>query len=87
MNSKRTYLANPPVVRATLKQFEDGLSAKDIAEKTGIDQDALYRVLRKMPDAYIDRWVYLRRIGRSTAIWRVVDVPENCPKPTRRSVD
>jgi hypothetical protein len=77
------YRANPPIVRQLLRQFEDGLSAKEITEKTGIGQDPLYRVLKKMPDAYIDRWTFPHGCGHPTAIWCVVDVPENCPKPKK----
>ena len=85
MNEKK-YQANPPVVRALLRQFEDGLSAKEIAERTGIDQDTLYRVLKKMPDVYIDRWIHLYDSGHPTAIWCSVDVPKNCPKPSKRKI-
>jgi predicted DNA-binding transcriptional regulator AlpA len=80
------YRANPPIVRAALKQSEDGLSTKEMAEMTGISQNALYRVLDAMPDTYIDRWTFPHGIGHPTAIWCVVDVPENCPKPSRRKV-
>jgi hypothetical protein len=80
----KKYQANPPIVRLLLRQFEDGLSPKEMAEKTGIDQDALYRVLKKMPDVYIDRWTFPRGSGHPTAIWCVVDVPKNCPKPRKR---
>ena len=80
MPSKK-YTLNPPVVRKLLKEFPDGLSTKEISEKTSMAQDTLYRVLHNMPDTYIDRWVYLRKYGGApTAIWCIVEVPENCPR-------
>ena len=33
-----------------------------------------------MPDSYIDRWTGPHR-GQWAAVWCVVEVPENCPKP------
>ena len=79
----KNYRANPPIVRAMLKKSEDGLSPKELSEITGISRDHLYKVLDAMPDAYIDRWTFPHGSGHPTAIWCVVDVPENCPKPKK----
>ena len=73
----------PPVIRSLLRECDDGMSVNEIEAKTGIDQDIVRKCLNKMPDAYIDRWI----IGKSippTAIWCVVNVPEDCPKPRKQ---
>lgn len=70
----------PPLIRSTLRNAADGLSVNEIAIRTGINQDLVRRCLGKMPDAYIDRW-YTQRAQPPVAIWCVVDVPENCPRP------
>ena len=77
------YQSTTSTIRTLLKEFSDGLSPKDISEKSGIDRNQLYRALKKMPDAYIDRWVHLYDSGHPTAIWCLVDVPKDCPKPRR----
>lgn len=66
--------------RNLLRANPDGMTAKQIDE--GINYDNLphvYRILKAMPDAYIDRW---QRTGkRLSAVWCVVVPPPNCPKP------
>jgi hypothetical protein len=78
------YKSKPPVIRSLLRECEDGMSVNEIEAKTGIDQDLVRKCLNKMPDAYIDRWVYLH--SNPTAIWCVVVIPENCPRPKRKKV-
>lgn len=41
---------------------------------------SMRRSLETMPDAYIVRWTGPVR-GQWVAVWRVVDVPPNAPKP------
>lgn len=38
-----------------------------------------------MPDAYIDRWD-TSGAGAHSAVWMVVAVPENCPRPTSKRI-
>jgi hypothetical protein len=78
------YQPKAPVIRALLKEFQDGLSTKDICQKTGIDQKSARANLKKMADCYIDRWTPGSLKEPPTAIWCVVDVPENCPKPRKQ---
>ena len=72
-------------IRAYLLACEDGASATEIAEATGGDRSAVLRALKQsMPDAYIDRWNRVPHgVGRSKyeAVWDVVRVPPNCPRP------
>jgi len=73
-----------PVIRALLKAFPDGLSVNEIKSKTNIEQDNIRKCLGKMPDAYIDRWRTGKFRAPPVAIWCVVEVPENCPRPRKQ---
>lgn len=66
--------------RELLRNSPDGLTARQIADVFGYDNmPHMYRILKSMPDAYIDRW---QRTGkRLSAVWCVVVPPPNCPKP------
>lgn len=69
-----------PRVRELLRENNDGLTLCQISDSTGISKDTLKEVLRKMPDAYIDRWSGPFR-GQWAAVWCAVAVPEHCPHP------
>lgn len=77
----RTTL-NPARIRALLRAAPDGMRVKEIAEALTLDPSGVSRHLHRMPDAYIDRWVTSR--GAPVAVWTVVEVPENCPRPGRK---
>lgn len=69
-------------VRKLLRQNPDGLTTHEISEMTQIYRGHLSRILNKMPDAYIDRWVMTSGSRRwMRAVWCVVVPPENCPRP------
>lgn len=69
-------------VRALLRENLDGLTVYELSDATGIDRTHLSRVLNKMPDAYIDRWIAFQEGQRwMRAVWCVVVPPENCPRP------
>jgi hypothetical protein len=78
------YQPKAPVIRELLKAFPDGLSVQNICEKTGITQRSARPTLKKMADCYIDRWTAGGRREPPTAIWCIVDVPENCPRPRKQ---
>lgn len=66
--------------RELLRDNQDGLTAKQIAQVFDYDNmPHMYRILKSMPDAYIDRWV--KDGKRLSAVWCVVVPPPNCPKP------
>jgi hypothetical protein len=73
--------SNHELIREHMRLIPDGGTAADIAKHMGLDPAATKRALLKMPDAYIDRWVYIR--GNHRAVWCTVTTPENCPKPER----
>jgi hypothetical protein len=66
--------------REILRDNPDGLTARQLNEILDMDNmPHMYRILKTMPDAYIDRW---KRTGkRLSAVWCVVVPPPNCPKP------
>jgi len=81
--------SNHNTIRALLKQHPDGLKSSDISRLTGVDQRVINKALKSVFGVYVDRWEKAPRRNTLAAIWVVVDVPENCPKPSnmgRRSV-
>lgn len=67
-------------LRALLRATPDGLTVPQIMERLNASDDKPIRLaLRAMPDTYIDRWV--RRGAPYAAVWCVVEVPEDCPRP------
>lgn len=75
--------SNHHALRKLLREYADGLSVPEIAEKIEQHADSIRASLQSMPDAYIDRW-QTRRGKYLSAVWCVVAVPEHCPKPERR---
>lgn len=71
-------------VRRVLRQYPDGLTVPQLrtllpypwAKPTNI-----HGVLRRMPDAYIDRWAPSNAAGGMSPVFVAVDVPEDAPKP------
>jgi hypothetical protein len=82
--------SNHNIIRELLKRHPDGLKASDIANITGIDFRSVNKSLESVFGVYIDRWEKATYRNTLAAIWVVVDVPANCPKPEntgRRSID
>ena len=73
--------SNHGTIRALLKQHPDGLKSSDISKLTGIDNRSINKSLENVFGVYIDRWEKSAYRNTLAAIWIVVDVPENCPKP------
>jgi hypothetical protein len=71
-----------PEIRELLKAWPgDGLTIPEIATRLNVRKDTITNCLAAMPDAYIDRWDGPVR-GQWVAVWMVVEVPENCPRPS-----
>lgn len=66
-------------LRELLRAHPDGLTILEMMKVTAAGEHSVRQALTKMPDAYIDRWV--PRSGMPAAVWCVVEVPENCPRP------
>ena len=73
--------SNHNIIRDLLKRHPDGLKASDIAKFTGIEVRSVNKSLEGVFGVYIDRWELATYRNTLAAIWVVVDVPENCPKP------
>jgi hypothetical protein len=63
-----------------LRDNPDGLTIRQINDVLHRTDSNMRRVLRKMPDAYVDRWTTERP---HKAIWCVVVPPEDCPRPRK----
>ena len=61
-------------------QGHDGMTTKQLSQLVDSCPRDITRSLKTMPDAYVDRWTGPER-GQWAAVWCVVDVPEDCPKP------
>jgi len=73
--------SNHNIIRDLLKRHPDVLKASDIAKFTGIEVRSVNKSLEGVFGVYIDRWELATYRNTLAAIWVVVDVPENCPKP------
>ena len=73
--------SNHNIIRELLKRHPDGLKSREIADITGIDKRVVNKALESVFGVYIDRWEKSTFQNMLAAIWVVVDVPENCPKP------
>ena len=73
--------SNHNIIRELLKRHPDGLKASDIAKFTGIDVRSVNKSLESVFGVYVDRWEKLTYRNTLAAVWVVVAVPENCPKP------
>ena len=73
--------SNHNIIRALLKRHPDGLKSSDIAKFTGIDVRSVNKSLESVFGVYVDRWEKATYRNTLAAVWVVVDVPDNCPKP------
>jgi hypothetical protein len=78
-----------PLVRGILRENRDGLTLRQVMLKL-IDRvpdrksnlENVRKVLKKMPDTYVDRWTRdCVRKGRYEAVWGIVIPPPDCPPP------
>lgn len=71
-------------IRRALKKTDDGMTITELKEATGREYGRISSVIRQMSDVYIDRWQQpLKRGGGYAAVYVLVKVPENCPKPQK----
>ena len=67
-------------IRALLREHSDGMTLEQIVWVMKRDKANIKKIIRAMPDAYIDRWEAVPR-RQYAAVWCVVVPPEDCPKP------
>ena len=71
-------------VRVTLRGIPDGITLEDLSELLGRSKYNVRKVLKNMPDVYIDRWEVAPR-GQYKAVWCIVVPPIDCPRPDGKS--
>lgn len=78
--------SHAPAIRALLREHLDGLTLADISQHIKVPPDIVYNSIKRMPDAYTDRWEKAPR-GQYAAVFCVVVPPPDCPHPNeeRRS--
>jgi hypothetical protein len=76
--------SSTPQIRELLKENSDGLTVEQIVFAVKRDKSNVKKVLRNMPDAYIDRWIPAPRM-QYKAVWCVVVPPKHCPRPEGKS--
>ena len=70
-------------IRELLLSSEDGMTIKQICQRLDREYHNISKLVKTMPDAYIDRYREWQT-NCYEAIWCVVEVPANCPKPERK---
>ena len=78
---RKPYEHKAPLIRKLLKANIEGMTAQTISMRLETDERHVYRVLNKMPDAYIVGWIEGKYV---TAKWRVAYVPPHCPPPLKK---
>jgi hypothetical protein len=69
-----------------LLQGHEGMTTRQLSKHVGSGMQDITRSLKAMPDAYVDRWTGPER-GQWAAVWCVVEVPEDCPKPNEKNME
>lgn len=67
-------------VRELLRENPDGLSLSDIQKHFNADIENVRKLVKNLPDAYLDRWEEAPRM-QYRAIYCVVIPPPDCPHP------
>ena len=67
-------------IRALLRTHSDGMTLEQFVWAVKRDKANIKKIIRAMPDAYIDRWEAAPR-KQYAAVWCVVVPPEDCPRP------
>ena len=67
-------------VRVALRGIPDGATLEDLSELLDRSKYNVRKVLKNMPDVYIDRWEVAPR-GQYKAVWCIVIPPTDCPRP------
>jgi DNA-binding transcriptional regulator GbsR (MarR family) len=73
-------------IRGTLREIPDGMTLEELSELLNRPKSNVRKVLKAMPDVYIDRWEVAPR-GQYKAVWCVVIPPTDCPRPDGKKDD
>ena len=77
------YRKIKPIIREVLLRHMDGLTVSDLIVQTGIDDRQLRRALVDMDDVYIDRWYLAEYQKPAQAVYCIVNIPDDCPRPQK----
>ena len=72
-------------IRALLLAAEDGLTARELSAKLDTHECSIRRAMPAIYGVYIDRWQKQKGRGPHSAVYMCVEVPENTPKPGRKT--
>jgi hypothetical protein len=78
---RKPYEHKAPLIRKLLRANVTGLTVQSISMRLETEERHIYRVLKKMPDAYIAGWTEGAHVA---AKWCVAYVPPHCPKPLKK---
>lgn len=82
MKVYKQYYSRQHEIRQLLLKHPEGMPAKEISDLTCKDIRATHVRLKTMIDTYIVGWI---PEGKPIALWTVVPVPQNCPRPAKKS--
>lgn len=80
LRGKGLRLAVIESVRVALRGVPDGMTLSDLSALLDRPESNVRKVLKAMPDTYIDRWEKAPR-HQYKAVWCVVTPPADCPRP------
>jgi hypothetical protein len=78
-----SYRKTKPILREILHKNEDGLTVSELVNSTGVEERQLRRTLEAMDDVYIDRWYVAGYQKPAQAVYCIVKVPDDCPRPAK----
>lgn len=67
-------------VRVALRGIPDGMTLEELSDLLSRPKTNVRKVLKNMPDVYIDRWEVAPR-GQYKAVWCICIPPTDCPRP------
>jgi hypothetical protein len=73
-------------VRFALRGVPDGMTLEELSGLLNRPKTNVRKVLKNMPDVYIDRWEVAPR-GQFKAVWCACIPPTDCPRPQGASHD
>jgi hypothetical protein len=78
-----TYRNVKAMLKKTLLENLDGLTVHDLVFATNVEERYVRRALGKIDNVYIDRWHSAGHRKPAEAIYCIVKIPEDCPRPSR----
>ena len=83
---KGLRLAITNSIRIALRGVPEGMTVEELSELMDRPRENVRKVLKAMPDTYIDRWEMALR-GQYKAVWCIVVPPADCPRPDGEDYD